>query len=50
MPNNIKILKHNQLDLLRSISIETYRDTFSESNSETSMTQYFQDALNKKKL
>ncbi|WP_232784979.1 GNAT family N-acetyltransferase [Psychromonas sp. MB-3u-54] len=50
MPNNIKICKQNQLDLLRSISIETYRDTFSESNSETLMTQYFQDALNKEKL
>ncbi|WP_415229514.1 GNAT family N-acetyltransferase [Psychromonas sp.] len=50
MLNNIKICKKNQLDLLRFVSMETYRDTFSESNSETLMTQYFQDALNKEKL
>ncbi|WP_041766712.1 GNAT family N-acetyltransferase [Psychromonas ingrahamii] len=50
MPDNIKICKKNQLDLLRAISIETYRDTFSNSNSETLMTHYFQDALNKEKL
>jgi ribosomal protein S18 acetylase RimI-like enzyme len=50
MLNNIKMCKQNQLDLLRAISIETYRDTFSESNSEILMTQYFQDSLNKEKL
>jgi len=50
MLKNIKICKLNQLDLLRDISIETYRDTFSDSNSEALMAQYFQDALNKEKL
>ena len=50
MQNNIKICTTNQLDLLREISIETYRDTFSESNSEALMAQYFKDALNKEKL
>jgi diamine N-acetyltransferase len=50
MLKDIKICNRDQLDLLRSISIETYRDTFSESNSEALMTQYFQDALNKEKL
>lgn len=50
MLNNIKICKKNQVNLLRAVSIETYRDTFSHSNSETLMMQYFQDALNKEKL
>lgn len=50
MLTKIKICNKDQLDLLRAISIETYRDTFSDSNSEALMAQYFQDALNKEKL
>jgi ribosomal protein S18 acetylase RimI-like enzyme len=50
MLNNIEICKQHQLDLLRAISIETYRDTFSDSNSDRLMAHYFQDALNKEKL
>jgi len=50
MLNNIQICKTNQVDLPRAISIETYRDTFSDSNSEALMAHYFQDALNKEQL
>ncbi|WP_019614959.1 GNAT family N-acetyltransferase [Psychromonas ossibalaenae] len=50
MVNNIKLCTSDQLGLLRDISIETYRDTFSESNSEELMIRYFSEALNKEKL
>jgi len=47
---NITRCKSEQLRLLRDISIETYRDTFAESNSEALMQQYFDNALNAEKL
>jgi ribosomal protein S18 acetylase RimI-like enzyme len=50
MTVKITLCKNNQLSLLRNISIETYRDTFSESNSETLMLQYFDDVLTPQKL
>jgi len=50
MVENIKICGHQQIDLLWKISIETYHDTFSQSNSEAVMNQYFQHALNKEQL
>ena len=50
MPENIKACDGEEIDLLRDIAIETYADTFSDSNSETLMAQYFQDALNREKL
>lgn len=48
----IKILdcKAEQLNLLREISHETYRETFSDSNSEALIEQYFRDALTAEKL
>ncbi|WP_028862670.1 GNAT family N-acetyltransferase [Psychromonas aquimarina] len=50
MANNIKLCTNGQLDLLRDISIETYRDTFSDSNSEELMLKYFAETLTKEKL
>ena len=50
MVNNIKVCTVEQLDLLREISIETYRDTFIESNSEELMQKYLNDALTREKL
>lgn len=50
MHSNIKICDKGQLDLLRDISIETYRDTFSDSNSDELMALYLSDALNRQKL
>lgn len=48
----IKIIpcKPEQLNQLRNISIQTYRETFAESNSEALMQQYFSDALTAEKL
>ncbi len=48
--NNITLCTRGQLDLLLEISIETYRDTFIESNSEELMQQYLNDALTREKL
>ncbi|HEY5715237.1 MAG TPA: GNAT family N-acetyltransferase [Psychromonas sp.] len=50
MPENIRICDYQQVNLLRDIAIETYGDTFSESNSAALMTHYFQQALNREKL
>ncbi len=50
MTININLCTAEQLNLLRDISMETYRDTFAESNSEALMQQYFNDALNAQKL
>lgn len=50
MKNNIELCKNQQLTLLRKISMETYRDTFAESNSEELLQQYFFDALTIEKL
>ncbi|MFT6986578.1 MAG: ribosomal protein S18 acetylase RimI-like enzyme [Psychromonas sp.] len=47
---NIKLCSQEQLDLLREVSIETYRDTFIDSNSEALMQQYLSDALSREKL
>ena len=45
MSDKIKACKSEQLALLRDISIETYRDTFIESNSEELMQCYLDNAL-----
>lgn len=50
MANNINLCCREQLNLLREISIETYRDTFIDSNSEALMQQYLSDALSCEKL
>jgi len=50
MAINIFPCKADQLNLLRDISIETYRDTFQESNSEALMQEYLGEALNIEKL
>lgn len=47
---NIRLCKADQLNELRAVSMETYRDTFSESNSDILMQQYFSNALSAKKL
>jgi ribosomal protein S18 acetylase RimI-like enzyme len=48
----VKIIpcKNEQLNMLCDISIETYRDTFEDSNSEVLMQQYFSEALTPEKL
>lgn len=50
MVNNIKLCSREQLDLLRAVSIETYRDTFTDSNSEALMQRYLSEALSPEKL
>lgn len=40
----------NELDLLQAISIETFKDTFDEHNSEENMTAYLEAAYNLEKL
>ncbi|GLS90464.1 spermidine/spermine N(1)-acetyltransferase [Psychromonas marina] len=50
MTINIRPCQLDQLSLLRDVSIETYRDTFEESNSEALMQQYLDDALTEEKL
>jgi len=50
MTINIIPCKAEQLKLLREISIETYRYTFEDSNSEELMVQYLHEALNLEKL
>jgi len=50
MPYQIKRCTENQLDLLQDISIETYRDTFMDSNSEDVMQSYLDRCLSKKKI
>ncbi len=50
MQGKIRVCGREQVDLLRDVAIETYADTFSQSNSEALMAQYFEDALNRDKL
>ena len=50
MTIKISLCKIEQLNLLRDVSIETYRDTFEEHNCEALMQQYFSDALNIERL
>lgn len=50
MAINIIPCKVDQLNLLRQISMETYRDTFQDSNSDMLMMQYLRDALSTEKL
>lgn len=50
MAINITRCKSDQLNVLRAISMETYRDTFEDSNSEALLQQYFQSALSAEKL
>lgn len=50
MSDCIKACTVSQLTLLREISIETYRDTFTESNSEALMESYLSSAFNIEKI
>lgn len=50
MTIKITVCQHEQLSLLRDISIKTYRDTFEDSNSEALMLQYFSEAMTPEKL
>lgn len=50
MANKITLCRGEQLTLLREISIETYRDTFIDSNSEALMQRYLSEALSPEKL
>lgn len=50
MYKNIKICHLNQLAVLRELSIETYHDTFTDSNSDEVMQAYFDSALSMDKL
>ena len=50
MTIKISACKADQLNLLRKVSMETYRDTFSASNSESLMQQYFADAMTAEKF
>lgn len=50
MANNITLCRDEQINLLREISLETYRDTFIDSNSEALMQRYLNDALSLEKL
>jgi len=50
MSNQIKPCTREQLGELQQIAIETYRDTFSDSNSEALMASYLNDALHIEKL
>lgn len=50
MANKITLCRGEQLTRLREISIETYRDTFIDSNSETLMQRYLSEALSPEKL
>jgi ribosomal protein S18 acetylase RimI-like enzyme len=48
--NNIKKCDINDVDQLRNLAIKTYYETFSESNSDALLQQYFEASLNKKTL
>lgn len=50
MSDQIKRCTLAQLTELREIAIETYRDTFSDTNSEALMQSYFKEALSLEKL
>jgi len=50
MTIKIAACKAEQLNSLRELSIQTYRDTFADSNGEGLMQQYFDDALSPEKL
>ena len=50
MTIKITLCRPEHLTLLRDISIQTYRDTFADSNSEVLMQKYFDDALTLEKL
>ena len=50
MSNQIKPCTCEQLAELQHIAIETYRDTFSDSNSEALMVSYLNDAFHMDKL
>ncbi|WP_022942066.1 GNAT family N-acetyltransferase [Psychromonas hadalis] len=50
MTIKITLCQPKQLTLLREISMQTYRDTFSDNNSEALMQQYFNDAMTSEKL
>jgi ribosomal protein S18 acetylase RimI-like enzyme len=46
IPNNMQKCSLDQVDLLREIAIETYQQTFADSNSEALLQKYYQESLN----
>lgn len=50
MTINIRACQIEQLNLLHEVSVETYRDTFQDSNSKALIQQYLDDALTHEKL
>lgn len=43
----LKIIALTEVSLLRELAIQTYRETFADSNSEALLQQYFKESLNK---
>lgn len=43
---NIKKITLSEVSLLRELAMQTYRETFAESNSEALLQQYFKESLN----
>ncbi|WP_290039104.1 N-acetyltransferase [Psychromonas sp. 14N.309.X.WAT.B.A12] len=50
IPNNMQKCNLAQVTLLRKIAIETYQQTFADSNSEALLQKYYQESLNIKLL
>jgi len=48
--SNIKKCSLEQVETLRNLAIETYYETFSDTNSEALLQKYFQESLNIEKL
>ena len=48
--SNIKKCSLEQVELLRDLAIETYYETFSDTNSEALLQKYFKESLNIEKL
>ena len=48
--SNIKKCSLEQVELLRNLAIETYYETFSDTNSEALLQKYFKESLNIEKL
>ncbi|WP_413692481.1 hypothetical protein [Psychromonas sp. KJ10-2] len=46
IPDNMQKCSLTQVALLRDIAIETYQQTFAESNSEALLQKYYQESLN----
>ena len=48
--SNIIKCSLKQVELLRNLAIETYYETFSDTNSEALLQKYFKESLNIEKL